>query len=156
MKYNSGFLNGMKGIFEDKNNNDNRKKTRKKRKSLLDQVVGIFKDDESREVNHNAIISNTKPTHCQKGVTKKKSPYKNKDIKYKNNKKRAERKKNLECKRQEKVIMKTVQRRRTMIAYQVYKVVTDLIVIKRWIIELILKRTWILKVMVDITKPHML
>ena len=72
MKRNSGFLSGIKGIFEDKNDNDNRnsKKTRKKGKSLLDRVVGIFKDDESREVNHNVIISNTKPTQCQKCVTK--------------------------------------------------------------------------------------
>ena len=70
--------------------------------------------------------------------------------------KRAEKKKNVECKRQERVTMKTVQRRTTMIAYQVYKIVTYLIVITRWMIELILKMTWTLKVMIDITKSHMI
>ena len=78
MKVKFGFLNGTKGIYEDKNNNDNRKKTRKMGKSLFDRVVGMFKGDES-EVN--------KPTQYQR-VTKNKSSYKNKDIKYKNNKKK--------------------------------------------------------------------
>ena len=32
-KFNSGFLNGTKGVFKDKKNNDNQKKTRKMRKS---------------------------------------------------------------------------------------------------------------------------
>ena len=148
----------MKGIFEDKNDNDNRnsKKTRKKGKSLLDRVVGIFKNDESKDVNHNIITSNTKPTHCQKGVTKNKSLYKKRTSNIIVIRKRAERKRNLECKRQERVTMKTVQRRTTMIAYQVYKIVTYLIVITRWMIELILKMTWTLKVMIDITKSHMI
>ena len=56
MEYNSSFLNGMQGILKDKNNNDNQKKTRKMGNSLYDRVVGMFSDDESREVNHNAII----------------------------------------------------------------------------------------------------
>ena len=67
MTYNSSFFSGMNGIFKDKNGNDNQnpKKIRKKGKSLLDQVVGIFNDDEPREVIHSVIISNIKPTHCQ-------------------------------------------------------------------------------------------
>ena len=63
MKYNYGFFSGMNGIFDDKNDNDNRspKKTRKTGKSLSYRVDGIFSnDDESREVNHNVIISNIK------------------------------------------------------------------------------------------------
>ena len=55
MKYNFGFLNGTKGIFKNKNNNDNQKKTRNKRTGLLDRVVGIYKDDESKEINYNVI-----------------------------------------------------------------------------------------------------
>ena len=35
MKFNSGFLNGTKGIFKDKKNNDNQKKTRKMGKSFF-------------------------------------------------------------------------------------------------------------------------
>ena len=76
MKINSGFLNGTKGIFNDKKNNNNRKK-RKMGKILLDRVVGMFKGDELE----------VKPIQYQR-VTKNKSSYKNKDIKYKNNKKK--------------------------------------------------------------------
>ena len=61
MKYNYGFFSGINGIF-DKNDNTNRspKKIRKTGKSLSYRVDGIFNDDESREVNHNVIISNIK------------------------------------------------------------------------------------------------
>ena len=86
MKINSGFLNGTKGIFKDKKNN-NRKKTRKMGKILHNRVVGIFKGDELE----------VKPIQYQR-VTKNKSSYRNKDIKYKTIRKRRERKGNLECK----------------------------------------------------------
>ena len=86
-----------------------------------------------------------------------KSSYKNKDIKYKNNKKKSRKKeKSIVQKTRERVTMQTVQMRTTMIVYQVYKVVTDLIVIARWIIELILKMNWTLKVMINITKSHLI
>ena len=83
-------MKGMKGIFEDRNNNDNRKKTRKVGKIIHNRIVGMFKGDELREVNHNVIISNTQPNQYQKGVTKNK--HKNKNIKYKNNKKKKRKK----------------------------------------------------------------
>ena len=53
------------------------------RKIIQDRIVDMYKGDES-EVN-------TKPTQYQR-VTKNKSSYKNKDIKYKNNKKKKRKK----------------------------------------------------------------
>ena len=45
-KFNSGFLKGTKGVFKDKKNNDNQKKTRKRRKSNSNQIGGNDKSDE--------------------------------------------------------------------------------------------------------------
>ena len=117
MKLHFGFMKGMKGLFKDKNNN-NQQKTKKIGKIMHDQIVGMYKGDES-EVNHNIITPNTNPIQYQ-SITKNRSVYKNKDIKYKNNKKRRERKGNLECKYQVRVMMNTVQRRTMMRVYQVY------------------------------------
>ena len=52
--------------------------------------------------------------------------------------------------------MKTVKMTTRMIAYQVYKIVTDMLVIARWMIELILMMIWTLKLMINITKSHMI
>ena len=49
---------GWKVYSKDKDNNDNRKKTRKMGKILHDRIVGMFKGDESREVNHNVFLFN--------------------------------------------------------------------------------------------------
>ena len=81
MKFNSGFLNGTKGIFKDKKNNDNQKKTRKMRKSNSNQIGGTAKSDKL----------GVESTQDQR-VTKNKPSYKNKDIKYKNNKKKRKKK----------------------------------------------------------------
>ena len=79
MKLNFCYMTGMKSLFKDKNNN-NQKKTRKMSKIMYDRIVGKYKGVES-EVNHNVITPNTKPTQYQ-SVTKTKSSYMNKDIKY--------------------------------------------------------------------------
>ena len=89
MKLHFGYMKGMKGLFKDKNNN-NQKKTRKMSKIIQDRIVSMYKGDES-EVNHNIITPNTKPIQYQ-SITKNRSVYKNKDIKYKNNKKKKRKK----------------------------------------------------------------
>lgn len=94
IKYKYSFLSGSNNIFRNKNDKDNRNPKIKKGRSHSSRVHGILKSDDSRDLNHNKIISNIDSTHRKERVTnykgdsksKSRPLYKNKDLKYKNNK----------------------------------------------------------------------